>query len=67
MCGGGAFSPASVHRAAIAAVTLLAVLAGCRQDMHDTPRVDAYEATDAFADGRGNRHAGRGHGRARVI
>jgi len=34
----------------------LAVLgAGCRQDMHDTPRVDAYEATDAFPDGRGNR------------
>ena len=23
--------------------------------MHDTPRVEAYEATDAFADGRGNR------------
>ena len=34
----------------------LAVLgAGCRQDMHDAPRVDAYEATDAFPDGRGNR------------
>jgi mono/diheme cytochrome c family protein len=29
--------------------------AGCRQDMHDAPRVEAYEATDAFADGRGNR------------
>jgi mono/diheme cytochrome c family protein len=28
---------------------------GCRQDMHDAPRVDAYEATDAFADGSGNR------------
>ena len=28
---------------------------GCRQDMHDAPRVDAYEATDAFPDGRGNR------------
>ena len=35
---------------------MLTVLgAGCRQDMHDAPRVDAYEATDAFPDGRGNR------------
>ncbi len=29
--------------------------AGCRQDMHNAPRVDPYEATDAFADGRPNR------------
>ena len=29
--------------------------AACRQDMHDAPRVEPYEATDAFADGRGNR------------
>ncbi len=34
---------------------LLLAGAGCRQDMHDTPRVEAYEATDAFPDGRGNR------------
>lgn len=42
-----------------AALALLAPLvlgsAACRQDMHDTPRVEAYEATDAFADGLGNR------------
>ena len=35
---------------------LLALLAAaCRQDMHNTPRVDPYEETDAFADGRGMR------------
>ena len=35
---------------------LLAVLGvACRQDMHNAPRVDPYEATDAFADGRGMR------------
>ena len=33
----------------------LVALAGCRQDMHNAPRVEAYEATDVFADGRGNR------------
>jgi hypothetical protein len=42
-----------------AAVSLAALVgiagAACRQDMHDAPRVEAYEATDAFADGRGNR------------
>ncbi len=36
-------------------IALALLGAGCRQDMHDAPRVDAYEATDAFADGRGNR------------
>ena len=38
-----------------ALIALVLAGAGCRQDMHDAPRVDAYEATDAFADGRGNR------------
>ena len=28
---------------------------GCRQDMHNAPRVDPYEETDAFPDGRGMR------------
>ena len=38
------------------ALILLAVLgAACRQDMHNAPRVDPYEETDAFADGRGMR------------
>ena len=39
---------------ALAAVVALTG-AACRQDMHDTPRVEANEATDAFEDGRGNR------------
>lgn len=39
------------------AVSLAAVLGGaaCRQDMHNAPRVDPYEETDAFPDGRGMR------------
>jgi mono/diheme cytochrome c family protein len=28
---------------------------GCRQDMHDAPRFEAYEATDLFSDGRAAR------------
>jgi mono/diheme cytochrome c family protein len=36
-------------------VVVLLTSTGCRQDMHDAPRVEAYEATDGFADGRGNR------------
>jgi len=31
-------------------------LAGCRQDMHDTPRFEPYEANPSFADGRGSRN-----------
>jgi mono/diheme cytochrome c family protein len=34
---------------------LLAVAAGCRQDMHDAPRYEAYEKSDFFADGRSAR------------
>ena len=42
--------------APLALVALVALTgAACRQDMHDTPRVEANEATDAFEDGRGNR------------
>lgn len=38
------------------ALLLLALFAAaCRQDMHNAPRVDPYEETDAFADGRGMR------------
>lgn len=44
------------RKATLALLALFAVTgAACRQDMHDTPRVEANEATDAFADGRGNR------------
>lgn len=30
--------------------------AGCRQDMHDTPRYEAFEANPGFADGRASRN-----------
>ena len=32
-----------------------AMLAGCRQDMHDTPRYEPYEASTFHADGRASR------------
>jgi mono/diheme cytochrome c family protein len=32
------------------------VLAGCRQDMHDAPRYEAFEASASFADGRASRN-----------
>jgi mono/diheme cytochrome c family protein len=35
---------------------LAAGLAGCRQDMHDTPRYEVYEANAAFPDGRASRN-----------
>jgi mono/diheme cytochrome c family protein len=31
-------------------------LAGCRQDMHDAPRYEVYEANASFPDGRGSRN-----------
>ena len=42
---------------ALGAVLLMAtaVSAGCRQDMHDTPRFEAFEANDFFADKRAMR------------
>jgi mono/diheme cytochrome c family protein len=44
----------------IAVVLLAAGLAGCRQDMHDAPRYEAYEASPFFADGRASRQAPTG-------
>ena len=43
-------------------VVIFALLfaAGCRQDMHDTPRYEAYEASTTFADGRASRAAPAG-------
>lgn len=42
------------------AVALLATaalgLAGCRQDMHDAPRYEAFEASSSFPDGRASRN-----------
>jgi mono/diheme cytochrome c family protein len=43
-------------RKLVLAVLLVAGLAAaCRQDMHDQPRIEPYEESDFFADGRGNR------------
>jgi mono/diheme cytochrome c family protein len=36
-------------------VAAAAFLAGCRQDMHDTPRYEPYEASTFFGDGRASR------------
>jgi mono/diheme cytochrome c family protein len=44
--------------AAVAGVLLFAV--ACRQDMHDTPRFEAFEASAAFTDGRASRSAPTG-------
>ena len=42
-------------------VALVALVsAGCRQDMHDAPRLETYEANAFFADGRGSRTAPAG-------
>ena len=42
------------------AVGAVLVLAGCRQDMHDAPRYEAFEASDTFADKRASRVAPAG-------
>ena len=44
---------------ALLATTSL-VAAGCRQDMHDAPRYEAFEASSSFADGRASRTAPAG-------
>ena len=36
--------------------TAMLLVAGCRQDMHDAPRYEAYEASASFPDGRASRH-----------
>lgn len=56
---GAVMTPARRRRPGLALVAgvLLstAALAGCRQDMHDTPRFEAFEANDFFADKRSMR------------
>ena len=39
----------------LVAVLATALLAGCRQDMHDAPRYEAFEASSTFADNRASR------------
>jgi mono/diheme cytochrome c family protein len=53
---GTARRAAGARRALMAGVLLAtAVVAGCRQDMHDTPRYEAFEESDFFADKRAMR------------
>ena len=42
-------------RAALSALLAAAAAAGCRQDMHDQPRYEPFEASDFFDDGRSAR------------
>jgi len=50
------FSAHAGRRALVAGLLLAsALLAGCRQDMHDTPRYEALEQSDFFADKRAMR------------
>jgi mono/diheme cytochrome c family protein len=44
----------------LALVAATALVAGCRQDMHDAPRYEAYEASATFADNRASRVAPTG-------
>jgi mono/diheme cytochrome c family protein len=41
-------------------VAIAVLSAACRQDMHDAPRYEAYEASDTHADGRASRAAPAG-------
>jgi mono/diheme cytochrome c family protein len=45
------------NRLFFALLAATAVLAGCRQDMHDAPRYEAFEASSTFADNRASRTA----------
>jgi mono/diheme cytochrome c family protein len=48
------------NRFAFALLASAAIVAGCRQDMHDAPRYEAFEASTTFADGRASRTAPAG-------
>ncbi len=48
----------SKHFLAVLVVTMF--VAGCRQDMHDAPRYEAFEANATFADNRASRTAPSG-------
>jgi mono/diheme cytochrome c family protein len=49
-----------LRREVFAVVLLAATVSGCRQDMHDAPRYEAFEASTFFADGRASRQAPTG-------
>jgi mono/diheme cytochrome c family protein len=44
----------------LAVIALTALVTGCRQDMHDAPRYEAFEASSTFADNRASRTAPAG-------
>lgn len=46
----------SKHLTLALLVTTALGLAGCRQDMHDAPRYEAFEASSSFPDGRASRN-----------
>lgn len=48
------------RRKAVVVAAAVMFVAGCRQDMHDTPRYEAFEASDFFEDGRAMRQAPAG-------
>ena len=45
----------SLNRILLVQIVLLLLATGCRQDMHDQPRYEAFEASDFFEDGRASR------------
>jgi mono/diheme cytochrome c family protein len=47
-------------RALLLVLAAAAAASGCRQDMHDTPRYEAFEATTFYPDGRASRQAPTG-------
>lgn len=49
-----------LNKSLLAIVASTAILAGCRQDMHDAPRYEAYEASASFSDNRASRTAPTG-------
>lgn len=44
-----------IFRRAAVVIVAAVFVAGCRQDMHDTPRYEVYEASAFFSDGRASR------------
>jgi mono/diheme cytochrome c family protein len=52
--------PADLKVRAAYVLLTAALLAGCRQDMHDTPRIEAFEANGFFPDNRGSRNPPEG-------
>ena len=47
-------------RAVLVLSAIVLVAAGCRQDMHNAPRYEVFEASDSFPDGRASRSAPAG-------